>query len=1599
MERLIAKMGINFKNGPTPFGGAVPNPANKRRYAFSAVAFLAALAVGLLFLLPGGLLQAQDDGMIEYPENSTAVVATFSATDPDMDDIMWSLSGTDDDAFTIDGETGELKFNTPPDYESPAGGSDSDSNTYEITVTASDGDETTPLTAMKAVMVKVIDVEERATIELSARQPVVGQTLMATLMNDDEVASGVRWTWEKKDGTSWVDVAGTPASTDATGTEPYTGTYTPMQSEINAELRVDVEYIDTDNDNLRVGAKEFEQAVAASVGGTNVAPTFPGGTTASRTVAENAAAGTPVGDPVTAMDDHRTALTYTLTNEDDDSASDEFEIDWRTGQIRVREGAELNYDVATADERTYTLTVAVPDPDNVGGAAAEATVTVMVTDVAEAPKVTGPDSKMVMEEATEVDTYSGTDEAGDAIGLTLEGADAAAFGLTPDGDGDYDLAFNAPPDFEMPTDTGSNNEYQVTVAATDRGLKTTQSVVVRVTNIEEAGEIELTPMEPTVGMPVMAELTDDDMVQARTVTWLWSSNDETACDENTTFERGDRIAGTTSDTYTPMADECLRVTARYADGHGGNKNAMKTVTVGARTSNMPVFGDDDPIIRSVEENADTVPTNVGAPVTATDADTEGAGTDTLTYTIESVDPSSGTARFGINNTTGQLQAEEMLDHEEQASYMLEVKVTDSTGNSAMVTVTVMVNDVNDDPGAIMDSRRNNDYAENRTDPVATFSSEDPDGDDIIWSLESGDDSASFTIDGESGELKFNTPPNYEMPRGTELSDTNTNTYEITVTATDDQTPGLTAMKAVMVKVTDVEERATIELSTRQPVVGQAIMATLMNDDEVVNDVRWTWTGIAGTPTDTQTSSTYTPEADDANDSVRVGVKYIDTDDREQTVAAVAFEQPVAPSLAVGVTSNAPTFAEGATAMRTIAENAAAGTAVGNPVTATDDHRTALTYQLSTSTQFEIDRRTGQIRVREGAELNYDVVAERTHTLTVTVPDPDGGTAGTIEVTVNVTDVPEAPKVTGPASGMVEEGMTTVGTYMGRDEAGGAIGLTLEGADASAFRLTRDSDGDYDLAFRTAPDFEMPTDTDSNNEYQVTVAATDRGLKTTQSVVVRVRNMNEAGAIKLTPEARTVGMPVMAELSDDDVVLQARTVTWLWSSKTDTGNCDDTDDTTFLRGDRIAGATSDTYTPTAVGCLRVTARYTDGHGGNKNAMATVQVEARTSNMPVFTEDDPIIRSVNENAVVGTDVGEADAAASVDPVVATDADNSPTTSGLTYTIESVTPSSGAARFSIDNTGQLVTEEMLDHEEEASYMLEVKVSDSRGNSAMVTVTVNVNDVNEMPVIIVGGLSIRGPSSVNYAENDMDAVAMYTLAGQMKDMATWSLVVESDDAGDFMITDGMLTFRSAPDYENPTDADMDNVYMVTIMANDGTYRDTHDVMVIVTNVEDTVTSGEDMGEVTLWAGTDVLTMAPQVGETITGAVMDPDGGVTVQSWQWARTMDTADTSSWVDIQGATNVAYMVTAGDAGYHLRVMATYTDAVGTDTAMVHSMPTMMVTAVGEDPLPSDLQKFDLEDDGIDEDDVVAAIVKHVTDGDYTEGELVSLIVYFVGLPSS
>ena len=255
----------------------------------------------------------------------------------------------------------------------------------------------------------------------------------------------------------------------------------------------------------------------------------------------------------------------------------------------------------------------------------------------------------------------------------------------------------------------------------------------------------------------------------------------------------------------------------------------------------------------------------------------------------------------------------------------------------------------------------------------------------------------------------------------------------------------------------------------------------------------------------------------------------------------------------------------------------------------------------------------------------------------------------------------------------------------------------------------------------------------------------------------------------------------------------------------------------------------------------------------------------------------------------------------------------------------------------------ESAADTDTDSIYMVTIKADDGTYRDTH-DVTVRVSDVVEVGMV-------QGDASGDYPENGTSAVATYTTTGTS--VPTWTL--EGADGGDFSISDGKLSFRSSPNYEMPADADTDNIYMVTVKAAAGGEMDTHAVTITVTNVD-------EMGRVTLWAGTDALTMAPQVGDTITGAVMDPDGNpgdmlpiammdttINDVTWQWAKTKTPDMMESWMPITGATDAAYMVTEGDTGYHLRVMATYTDAAGTDMAMEDSPATMMVTAMMTVPM--------------------------------------------------
>ena len=68
-----------------------------------------------------------------------------------------------------------LTFNSPPDFEAPAGGTGDNSNTYMVVVQAADGAGDDANMAWKKVEVEVTNEDEDATtgIEMSSLQPQV----------------------------------------------------------------------------------------------------------------------------------------------------------------------------------------------------------------------------------------------------------------------------------------------------------------------------------------------------------------------------------------------------------------------------------------------------------------------------------------------------------------------------------------------------------------------------------------------------------------------------------------------------------------------------------------------------------------------------------------------------------------------------------------------------------------------------------------------------------------------------------------------------------------------------------------------------------------------------------------------------------------------------------------------------------------------------------------------------------------------------------------------------------------------------------------------------------------------------------------------------------------------------------------------------------------------------------------------------------------------------------------------------------------------------------------------------------------------------------
>ena len=1086
--------------------------------------------------------------------------------------------------------------------------------------------------------------------------------------------------------------------------------------------------------------------VTINVTNVNEQPAFPSAT-ATRSVPENTAANVNIGAPVTATDpDAGDTLTYSLGRPD--AAS--FSIDTSSGQLKTK--AALDYD----NKSTYTIDVKVSDGKNAGGttdtsADATITVTINVTNVNEGPKFSG-----------NLGVHSVREDAGTGVNI---GAPVTA--VDPEGDGlTYSLDSAGGQIFAINASTGqlqtkaaldyeTARVHSVTVHVSDRkndagnadtAVDASRTVTINVTNVNEVPAFsgatgsrsvpENAALGDNVGDPVAA--TDPDF--GDTLTYTLGGAD--ASSFSIVPGTGQLRTGTALDYDTGRRSYTVTVTARDRAG----LSAAITVNITVTDVNEPPVLNGRTAIEYIEN--DTVPVAV---YTATDPDSPSvswslSGDDAGDFSISA----SGSLTFQASP-----DYEDPADADENNVYLVTVEGSDGAA-TVRLPVTVTVTNVNESPAFPAEtgtrSVDENTPADRDLGPAA--SADDPEGDRLTYKL-AGADGDSFSIDATTGQLKTKAPLDYETK----------SSYAVTVHVRDgnDQDDRVNAVTDdtidITISVNNVEEPGSIVLSSRQPQVGTALVATLTDPDGGITGLTWKWHKSRNknnwNPISGATSDSYTPIDDDrvGGRYLRVKAFYTDGHGKKKTALAVS-DNPVRATPATNV---APEF-DSTTAARSVDENTAADQDIGAPVAATDgDAGDAglLTYSLSgtDAAAFDINRATGQLLTKAA----LDRETKHTYTVTVKVVDPSAE-SDTIAVTITVNDVDEPPTVSGlDVVDYPENGTNVVATYTARDPEGAAITWSLEGADKDLFSVSTGGA----LSFNSSPDHDTPTDANADNVYLVTVKATAGAGSGLLNVEITVSNVNETPAFPASEDgARTfaenaaanenIGAPVEATDPDSGDAL--------------TYTLGGTDAASFVIDEttgQLKTKSGVTYDYEAKSTYQVTVTATDRAGLHATVGVTITVSS-VNEPPQFTEGATASRSVAENTPANQNIGAA--------VAATDPDSSDT---LTYTLGG----DDAASFTIGETnGQLKTLDPLDYETKSSYSVTVSVTDGKDvdDNADTTVdntidvTITVTNVAEAGNVILSSLQPQVGTALTATLEDPDGATNITWTWQSS--STWS-------------------------------------------------------------------------------------------------------------------------------------------------------------------------------------------------------------------------------------
>ena len=1115
---------------------------------------------------------ASDTATRTVAENTTSgnVGDAVSATDVDGDTLTYSVAATSEaDAeanltafnhdFALNSTTGQISVKAAAqiDYETRS--------TYKVLIEVTDKQDKLGATESPATVddtltltITVTNVDEAGTVTISGTAHV-DATLTATVADLDGMVSSVTWKWARGDSAngSFTDISTATSST-----------YTVVAGDLNKFLRATASYTDPQGSN-----KTAVATTAKVVANPNIVPEFGSGT-AARTVAENTTSGN-VGAAITATDTSDDTLTYSVAATSETNAADnltafkrDFALNSETGQITVKPGAQIDYEMRS----TYKVLIEVTDSeDKLGNTESPAlvddtiTLTITVTNADDPGTVTITGTAHV--DATL--TASVSDPDGTASSITWKWARAStANGPFTDLPGETATTYTVVAG-DLNKFLRATASYTDPLAANKTASATTAKVVANPNTVPKfaSDTASRTVAENTtsgnVGAVVTATDTDGD-----TLAYSVAATSETdAADNLTAFNRDFALnaatgqitakAGAQIDYETRTTYKVLIEVTDSEDNLGNTESGTPTID-DTLTLTITVTDADDPGTVTI-----TGTTHVDATLTASVTDPDGM-VSSVTWKWARADTANGpfTTLTGKTASTYTLVADDLDKYlRATASY------TDplGSGRTAAGTTAKVVANPNTVP-EFADATATRTVAENTTsgNVGAAITATDTDGDTRTYSVAATSDAdAAVNLTAFNRDFALNAATGQITVKATAQIDFETrSTYKVVIQVTDSEdnlgntetgNPTIDDTLTLTITVTNADDAGEVAISGI-PHIDATLTASVTDPDGSVSSITWKWArgNTANGPFTTltgETATTYTVVAADLDKFLRATATYTDALGSNKTAAAITTKVTASPH-------TRPAFAN-ATAARTVAENTTSGN-LGAAITASDVDSDTLTYSVVATTEtdaaahltafnrdFALSSTTGQIRVKAGAQIDYET--RSTYKVLVQVTDSEdnlGNTESgnptiddTLTLTITVTNADEAGTVTISGAAYVDATLTASVS----DPDGMVSSVSWRWARAST------ANGAYsDISTATSADYTLVAD-DLNKFLRATASYTDAvgSGKTASATTARVvANPHTRPAFSAGTASRTVaentasgnlGAAITAADSDGDTL--------------------------------------------------------------------------------------------------------------------------------------------------------------------------------------------------------------------------------------------------------------------------------------------------------------------------------------------------------------------------------------------------------------------------------------------------------------------------------